>query len=70
MEKLTYDFIGYFDIKNDQLPETSGIYVLYEYAFKSGHGFNPQRIVYVGQTKNFSSRVPEHKDEWNLAPGS
>ncbi len=70
MEKLTYNFNGYFDIKNAPLPETSGIYVLYEYAPESGLGFNPQRIVYVGQTTNFSSRVPDHKDEWDLAPGS
>ena len=70
MEKLIYNFKGYFDIEDGSLPKTSWIYVLYEYAPESGRGFNLQQIVYVGQTKDFSSRVPEHIGEWNLAPGS
>lgn len=47
MEKLTYNFKGYFDIEDGSLPKTSGIYVLYEYAPESGRGFNLQQIVYV-----------------------
>ena len=70
MEKLTYNFDGYFNIENDSLPETSGIYVLYEGVPRSDRSFIPKQIVYVGQTTDFSSRVPDHIGEWRLPAGS
>ena len=66
---LTYDFTGYYNVERADLPETSGIYVLYAGRVRS-NGEIEGRIIYVGQTINFLERVPEHIGQWNLAPGS